>query len=126
MNIGATILDKLERIPPFVCRLIARTPNGRHGLSHRDIMVRSGLERSTVRQLSFATTWRGREIDSAVAFALACGVNHLAAEKQIDFLKRRKWTHVERAIGGQANMYRRLKLLLVEEAKRKKSNRPST
>lgn len=117
---SATILQKLERIPPFVCRLIARENHGNRGLTHADLAQRSGLAVSTIKSFSFATTFRGRDIEKCQAFALACGVNHLAAERQIEFIKRRRWVHVERATGNQARMYQRLKRLLVSEAAKRK------
>lgn len=117
-----TLLGKLERIPPFLCRLLAR--DGRHGLSHNDIAECSGLNRSTVKELSFATSWRGHTIETIVAFAEACGVNHLAAEKQWDYAKRRLLPHTERATGAQRAMYDRLKQLLVEFARSRKQAQP--
>lgn len=113
------ILEKIERIPPFLCRYLARTSNGRRGLTHNQIAQRSKLSRSVVRQLSFATTWRGHAVETCCAFALACGVNHLAAEKQLDFLKRRKLTHVARATNAQKQMYDRLEGMIVEQAKKR-------
>lgn len=117
----ATLLQKLERVPPFMCRLLAR--DGRRGLSHNDIAERSGLERTTVRNLSFSTSWRGYTIDTIVAFTTACGVNHLAAEKQLDYAKRRLLPHTERATGAQRQMYDRLKQLLVEFARQRQNER---
>lgn len=103
-----TILQKFERIPPCMCRLLARKRHGRAGMTHADISRQSGLSVSMVGWLSLRTSWKGIPIDTAVKFAMACGINHLHSERQVDFLKRRKLAYVNNASGQQRRFYNRL------------------
>ena len=103
-----TIADKLNAIPPFVCRLLARKNHGRDGLSHAEIAKLSNLSKSTVAELSLKTEWDGVPVDVAVAFALACGVNHLACRAQRDYFKRRIKTYVYNGDANRRRFYDRL------------------
>jgi hypothetical protein len=111
-----TLLQKAERLPPFLVRYLARTPNGRRGLSHEEIARASGLAVSTVRLVSFSMSWRDHTFDTQDRFCRACGVNHLNARHQIEFLKRRKNVHVANATGNQKKMYDRLEELIIKHA----------
>jgi hypothetical protein len=103
-----TVLDKLNRVPPCVCRLLARKNHGRRGMTHRDLAKASGLTLSTVQALSFRRSWTGLSIDTIMAFSLACGVNHLSTDQQMDYLRRRRMAHVLGAKGSQKVFYARL------------------
>lgn len=88
------IFELVERVSPKMCRIVARSKDGRHALSFADIATASGLGVSTVKNYARRTTWRGLPIDKVVAYASACGVNHMQARQTIDFIKRRRWTHM--------------------------------
>jgi hypothetical protein len=103
-----TILEKFNAIPPCVCRLLARKERGRLPLSHAEIARASGLSMATVSALSFRLDWSGVTVDVADRFARACGVNHLAAERQLEFVRRRKMVHVMNAPTNQRRFYQRL------------------
>lgn len=103
-----TVLDKLNRIPPFVCRLLARKNRGREGMSHLEIAKLSKLSKSTVAELSLKTDWNGVPVDVAVSFAVACGINHLACRAQRDFFKRRIKSYVYNGDGNRRRFYDRL------------------
>lgn len=103
-----TLLEKLNSIPPCVCRLLARKAHGRQPMSHSDIARASGLSLATVSVLSFRLDWSGVTVDVADRFARACGVNHLAAERQLEFVRRRKMVHVLNAPTNQRRFYNRL------------------
>ncbi len=120
-----TVLQKLEIIPPFICRLVARTDHGRRGLTHKEIATRAGLACSTVKRLSTATTWKGISVGTAEAFSAACGVNHLEAKRHKEWLRVGDWMHVSRATGAQRMLYMRLKRIMVEHARRVKSQASS-
>jgi response regulator of citrate/malate metabolism len=115
-----TVLDKLEKLPPYLCRLLARTRNGRRGLSHNELAALSGLNRCTIKNLSVATSWAPYTLSTVMAFATACGVNHLSARRHVKYLKHTKRYHIVNASGNQARLYARLKKLLVTEASKRK------
>jgi hypothetical protein len=92
-----SLLKKADRLPPCICRLIARKDNGRNGMTHADIAKVSGLSLSTVKDYSFRTTWANRPVGSADAFAEACGVDLMDVERHTEFLRRRQWVHVFKA-----------------------------
>jgi hypothetical protein len=115
-----TILEKLNSVPPIFCRLVARTKNGRRGLTTSELEKASGLSRTTVKELSFRTTWNNVTVEVAHKFMSACGVNPLAARRQREFARRRKLVHVEQATGAQKRMYDRIESVIVAEAEKRK------
>lgn len=104
------ILARLDRLPPCVCRLLARCRDGRgwRGLSHREIETISKLPKSTVADLSFRKTWKGVAVEVIDAFAAACGVDHLRARRQLTYLHTRKMTYTETGSIAQVRMYTKL------------------
>jgi transcriptional regulator with XRE-family HTH domain len=116
-----TLFEKLELLPPCHCRLLARKSRGRQGLSHEEIAKLAGLSVATVAKLSFQTDWGNVTIDVARRFSEACGVNHLSASAQLDYLRRRKMAHVFRAPSNQQKFYNRLFVVVAEKMKRKRN-----
>ena len=96
-----TILTELHALPPCACRLLARKRRGRQAMSSRDIAYVSGLDRATVDRLSRKQDWLGVEVDTAVRFSLACGVNHLSRRRHMEILKKGNLTHVRLAKGSR-------------------------
>jgi hypothetical protein len=121
-----TVFTVSERIPPILCRYLARTSNGRRGLTHAEIAAASGLAESTVRKLSYCCSGRGHTIETVESFALACGVNHLSARKQIQAIKHRRLLHVRTATGQQKQMYDRIEQVMIDHAKQKAQTHEST
>lgn len=115
-----TLLEKANSVPPMFCRYVARTPNGRRGLTTSDLEAASGLARTTIKELSFRSDWNNVTVEVASKFMEACGVNPLAARRQREFFKRRKLLHVEQARGSQKKMYDRIERLIVAEAEKRK------
>lgn len=103
-----TIFQKAERLPPFVCRLLARSKNGWKPLSHSDIAKASGIARSTVAKLSSLTSWKGVAIDVADRFAAACGVNLLTPGKYFFMLRKLKLAHLKCGNAPQRKMFAKL------------------
>lgn len=125
----AHLLDRLERVPPFLCRILARKNNGHRGLSHEELAKLSGLSRSTIAELSFKTSWKGVTVDVADRFAAACGINHhRSIYRQVEFLKWRAVAMLKgRGRGGgaaQRQMYHRLFGLLKDWGSTPKSSDP--
>lgn len=114
--------EKLNRIPPYLCRYVARTRDGRRGLTHAEIARAAKLNVSTVKEISFALSFDNFTVKTATAFSIACGVNHLAAERVVEFLKRRRRVHVLSARGNQKKMYDRLETIIFSELERKAAN----
>lgn len=114
------LLQKLNSLPPFFCRYVARSDNGRRGLTTAELVGRSGLARTTVKELSFRVNWNGVTVEVATKFMEACGVNPLSARRQREFVKRRSLLHVTEAVGAQKRMYQRIEQLIVSEAAKRK------
>lgn len=118
-----TILQKLDRLPPCACRLIAKIRNGRgwRGPSHRELETISGIPKSTIAQITFRKTWRGIAIEIVDTFSAACGVDHLNVKRQTYYLRNRKLAHTESGSITQLRMYTRLWKLYAEVIKAQQS-----
>jgi hypothetical protein len=69
-------LQKLDRLPPNVCRLLARVPHKpKAPLSTHDVAVRSGLSVQTVRRIARLRTWRDVTVGQMEAFKIGCGIS---------------------------------------------------
>lgn len=91
-----TIASKLERFPPVLCRLLARTKQpGRRGgvraLTAAEIATRARLPVAYVEVLSTATSWDHVPVQVMLTFSAACGVdfNSRADLRAQDSLMRR-------------------------------------
>lgn len=83
-----TFLEKLDRLPPFKVRLMARMPGTRSVASTPWLVEQSGLDRKTIHKLARAESWAAFEARIIDAFTSACGVNLLVAHKHLEFLSR--------------------------------------
>lgn len=86
------LVAALDRVPPFVCRMIAIIP-GRGGrptrrLPESQIVKVSGLPRRTIVRLSYSKTWANISLDTASKFAAGCGVNLLSKNPLFYFFRR--------------------------------------
>jgi transcriptional regulator with XRE-family HTH domain len=92
------LLQRMNRFPPFQCRLVARIGKGRtvRPLTNQDIAERSGLSVATVSNLSRLKLWDTVPVATAMAFAEACGVDFLRLAAQRNYLRRRKLSHLDR------------------------------
>jgi hypothetical protein len=91
-----TLLSKLNRIPPFLCRLVARKRRGYLAMTRRDIAAESGLNIKKVDRLSKLARWDNVKLSDIQKFSAACGVNLLASRRVKEYMKR------ERKIGRMA------------------------
>lgn len=105
MTHANTILQKVNEIPPCVCRLLAR--KGWKPMSHADLAKASGLSKSTVAKISIMLTWDKVTFGSAFKFSKACGVDLLHPNKHWKTLKNRK-TQYGRTTKTQRRMFARL------------------
>lgn len=115
------ILSVCNEFPPCLCRYVARTPDGYHGLTTRDLVSRSGLAACTVKLLSVSTNWNGITLSTLAKFMAACGVNPLQARRVREFARRRRMVHVQSAKGPQKALYQRIERLMIEEARKRRS-----
>lgn len=85
------LVAKLDRIPPCLCRLLARKCHGQKSMSHQDIADASGLPLSTVSDISRMTSWAKLAPYKIEAFSKACGVDILRLRRVREKLKRGTW-----------------------------------
>lgn len=111
-----TLLEKLDRLPPFVCRLLARRRAGPkvYGMTMREISLASGLSKSTVADLSFRTTWAEIPVGVAEKFSVACGVDLLDVQDSMRYLQVGQMGYTEQGDINQIRMYTRLLRLRVQ------------
>lgn len=108
------LLDILNKMPPCLCRILARE-DGR-ALSLAELSERTGIDKSYLSKLSRRDKWDGTKIDTIEAFADACGVDLLHPRRQIDYLKRRRLSHITKS--NNKDYYSKLFNLLIKPERR--------
>ena len=83
------MIESLDRLPPYVCRLIART-KGRP-LTTPEISERSGIPVRRVAYISKQRSWLDIPVREVVAFRAACGVTESNTFRHIEYLKRTRF-----------------------------------
>ena len=104
-----TLTQKLDRLPPCICRLLAQS-NGEF-LSDKELtrMLRWGENK--LRRISKATSWTRITVEDADAFLAACGLRwssqrrerwllRVAVSKGLDGLRRMK--HLRKPVAARA------------------------
>lgn len=91
------LLKRLDTIPPFICRVIARRKNGWEPMSLREIAEKSGLKKDRVHTISKLMSWAKVPVKEAMQYASACGVDLLHPGPHKKWLRRSKLKHVGRA-----------------------------
>jgi hypothetical protein len=86
------LTEKLNRFPPFLCRVVARKGKGKgcRAMTLTEIATESGLDVSTVSKLSHKRVWDKEPLWVISKYAMGCGVNLLHPRRHLDYLKRRK------------------------------------
>jgi hypothetical protein len=106
------LLKRLNQLPPFICRFIARRRLARTNrfkpLSHVEIAQRSGLPRSSVADLSLRISWEGVDLDVADRFAAACGVNLTKPGQHLRWLREGRFGHLKEGNAHQRKFFARL------------------
>jgi len=100
-----TYLEQLDRIPPNVCRLLARS-RGRNArpLTVREIALAAGFTWQKAAWIARKKTWADVAVADADRFRAACGVRIRDEHRQLALLARgmsqdgvfQFWDHVER------------------------------
>lgn len=106
-----TLLEKINRCPPAVCRLLARTRsrNTQRVLSNRELAQRSGLHHCTIIKLSRMLKWDGVTHRTYDRFTAACGVDPLKLAKA---LRPFKYTRLTYWVNGSASQQRMIQRIL--------------
>jgi hypothetical protein len=82
-------LEKMDRLPPNVCRLIARTPHRmKEPLTTEQIAKRSGLSKQTVLKISKLRSWASVSIFQMERFKEGCGLTCGKECLQLAYIKR--------------------------------------
>lgn len=116
-----TLLEKLNKFPPILCRAVARKNRGREPMSLRDIADQSGLALSTVCELSQRRTWTNATLETIQKFSAACGVDLLHPRRHLYFIKHRKKTIWS---GKNRPYYRKLLQEIAKGSSQKSESQP--
>lgn len=68
-----TLLQKLDRLPPYAVRLLARRRN--RLILDVEIMKQTGWSKRRLRRVSRSTSWSGVKVSEVDAFLTACGMS---------------------------------------------------
>lgn len=113
-NLSVPLLSKADRLPPFVCRLIAREKNGRKPLSYSAIAKETGLSRSRVAEILVATSWKRIPVEDADKIAGACGVDLSTPGRYYKWMKKAALMHIHTGTAAQKKMFARLMAMAKE------------
>lgn len=82
-----TLLSKLNSLPPYKVRLLARHKRQRQPIpmNNDEIAVISGLALETVRRVSHLRTWNSVTVETMLRFCAACGVELLQQKRALQF-----------------------------------------
>lgn len=75
-----TLTEKLNRLPPCICRLLAAR-NGELATDHEMRLV-TGWSRAKLERVSKSTSWAGITVDDVDSFLLACGISWSSQRKE--------------------------------------------
>jgi hypothetical protein len=103
-----SLLSIADKVPPFVCRIVARKNHGWQPMSIRDIAEASGIKKSRVAEISRMTSWRGIAIEEVDAYSRACGVDLENPWKTIEYIRESKFAFMENASARQRRVYKEL------------------
>lgn len=93
-----TALDHMDKIPPNLCRILAR--KGRIAMTNKEIADASGLTIKRVGEISRQTSWSKIDVGQASAFAAACGINLINQGQVRKYLMRKegcRLVHLEKS-----------------------------
>lgn len=99
------ILKKINRVPPYVCRLLARKDG--KAMSNEQIAELSGLSQTKVKRISWMVEWDSLSAKDIDRYSTACGVDLIKQRDVYLYIKNKRFAHVRRAKG-------RLKKFLLE------------
>ncbi len=80
MNLTNTLLEKIDRLPPCIVRILAKE-NGRLMTDPR-LMQKTGWGRTKLRRVYQASTWAGVSVSDVDTFLTACGMSWSRQRRQ--------------------------------------------
>jgi hypothetical protein len=98
------LLGKLDALPPFMYRVLARHANG-VSMTGPEIAALAGLDVDTVRRLSRAVSWSGIPIGTASKFMHGCRVNPFKLKYHLRYIRRMKKVKTPRVFRPSTNAY---------------------
>lgn len=82
-----SLLQKLDRLPPYCVRVLARHKGKRRALTTEEIATKSGLSEGTIKFISRQRTWDRIKVGVAVKFSEACGVDLMRQKRPREYLR---------------------------------------
>lgn len=102
-----TLLEKLDRLEPLICRMMAR--QGNRFLSDRELMESTGWGLSKLRRIYNSKSWASIAVQDVDTFMRACGISW-SSQRRIRWLLKlngydiTKMRHLQFRTGWQAAM----------------------
>jgi hypothetical protein len=81
-----TLAQKLDRLPPCVCRLLAQRNTSL--LTDTELCALTGWSREKVWRISAAKSWKGILVRDVDRFLMACGLSWSTQRRQLWVLKK--------------------------------------
>lgn len=81
-----SLVQTLDRIPPFVCYVLLRKEFTSLRAKHRWVAKKSKLSAKTVDRIYRRKTWGRLRVDVVMRFSEACGVNLLKPKSKLAYL----------------------------------------
>lgn len=108
-----TLLDKLNRLPPVVARLLAKS-NGKL-MSDIELCKRTGWGKKRLRRVYRAGSWRNVTVEEVDVFLAACGLTW-SSQRRERWLLKLAWNrsgladmrHLRASTGWEASMINKL------------------
>ena len=90
MNLPPSLIEKLDRLPPFICRLMAKK-DGR--LMTDDALIETtGWTERKLRYVARAKSWRDVRVGDVDVFLTACGLRW-GSQRRVRWLIRKAGSH---------------------------------
>lgn len=127
-----TLIEKLDRIPPCIARLMAKGKDGRL-MSNAELKRITGWGKSRLKRVVSATSFKDVTVGEADIFLSACGLTW-SSQRRLLWLMQRAWrngglhtmAHLRYKTGWQASMVKRhqkrIQQLLIKQANKMKSH----
>lgn len=112
-----TLLSKLDALPPFMYRVLARHNNG-VPMTGEEIATLSGLDVATVRRLSRLTSWAHVPVGTASKFMFGCQVNPWKLKYHLRYIRRMKTVKQPRVFRSTTNAYYARLIAAAEKARK--------
>jgi len=112
-----TLAQKLDRLPPCICRLLARCGVSGELLTDGELRRVTGWSREKLRRIAESKTWNGIPVQDVDVFLIACNLTWSTQSRQRWILKRatekglegiRRMRHLRKPVAQKAGRVLRL------------------